>query len=220
MATLNSLNTAGKGNIRFHKNTFKTAYISKAIKLIIESYAQIVNDHALIGECPKEPTRRNCLIHYMNRNNENSKIFLSINAESETYDEETFESLGRIDIKLAISYNCDYYYSFECKRFLKSTLGSAKIKKDYIDDGVQRYIDLKYSPKMNEAGMIAFVETGNINKAAVRIKEVIQSISQKGTSTEDLSDKYLHKHVYLSTHKRVNDTNINISHVILDFTSK
>lgn len=218
MATLNPLYSVNRRNSKFDKNIFKAAYISMAIKLIIESYRQVVNDKALKGEHPKENTRRNCLIHYMNKNNEKSKAFFSINSECETYDQKTFQSLGRIDIKLAISYNCDHYYSFECKRLLKTTSGNKKIEREYINDGLQRYIELKYSSKMNVAGMIAFVESGDIIKIAPRIKTAVQAVATSGTTVKDISDTYLHKYVYSSTHTRNDNTNIDISHIVLDFT--
>src|SRR5690606_23949343 len=73
---------------------------------------------------------------------------------------------GRIDLFFLPGNDEDYYFRLECKRLRvirkKKTDGLAL---EYVDAGVKRYVDGKYSKAVTAGGMLAFVMDGKVDKA-------------------------------------------------------
>ncbi|HLP44833.1 MAG TPA: hypothetical protein VK469_02745 [Candidatus Kapabacteria bacterium] len=113
----------------------------------------------------------------------------------------------------------DYYFSFECKRL--RDLGKNQF---YIDQGIMRYVGNAYAGAMPFAGMIGFVEKGDI----VRIKDDINlrlsklNISEELTTIEFLrffKVEEAFEFSYSSRHERVQNSPIALHHLFLDYSS-
>lgn len=97
---------------------------------------------------------------------------------------------------------------FECKK-----LSSAE--KRYLDDGLIRFIELKYAEKEPDGGMIGFVVNGNFIKTISKLKEKVKCFH-----IIRLIDKQVlnYKYSFQSLHKRKNSTHILISHLFFKFS--
>jgi len=113
----------------------------------------------------------------------------------------------------------DYYFSFECKRL--KDLGKNQL---YIDQGIRRYVENAYAGAMPFAGMIGFVEKGDI----VRIKDDIDlRLSKLNGSGELTTIEFLRffkveedfEFSYSSKHERVRNSPIALHHLFLDYSS-
>lgn len=136
-------------------------------------------------------------------------------------------TLGFIDIHISnpmkIIGKEDLFYAFECKRLD----GGLTKNKEYINNGLSRFIDGKYSKKMSLAGMIGFVQgfkkSGNVNSLVVDIKDVLNKhkiIKTTKNLTKYTIDKKF-KYSYFSQHKRKKPlSKIDLYHLFFDFTCK
>lgn len=133
-------------------------------------------------------------------------------------------TIGFIDIKvtncgLVNSLKCDenIYYAIECKRVDNS---SKKIN-EYIDEGILRFVEGKYSSEMPLASMIGFIEKDDpkivkthINNNLNQTKNIDTQLELTNYILEDFND------LYFSIHKRVrNPTSIYIFHLLFDYTT-
>jgi hypothetical protein len=115
---------------------------------------------------------------------------------------------SRADISLSIS---GFEFIIECKR-----LKFADSK--YIENGVQRFVDLKYAEKDTDAGMIGFVIGGDIEKIVERLKRKVKAFHYTVDSEYLLEKSCVDwKHSFQSRHDRVNDTRIHLYHLFFDF---
>ncbi len=113
----------------------------------------------------------------------------------------------------------DYYFSFECKRL--ENLGKNQL---YIKQGIKRYVESSYARAMRFAGMIGFVEKGDI----VKIKDDINCRLSEFNKTGELTTvQMLHffkveerfTFSYSSRHERVKNSPIDLYHLFLDYTA-
>lgn len=176
------------------------------IDLVFESYYEILKEKNY-EKYPKEDILRNGLVKQMKKN---KKLQCIISKES-AVDDENDVTKGRMDITVYFNYNEENYFCFECKRVSENTW-TKNIKQLYINQGLMDYINLKYSENLNIAGMIAFVEEGNISNICSNISEAVQG----GCS---LCNNINYKYVYNSNHLRKNSTSISVYHLILDYSN-
>ncbi|MCU0285078.1 MAG: hypothetical protein MUF15_01645 [Acidobacteria bacterium] len=113
----------------------------------------------------------------------------------------------------------DYYFSFECKR-----LNDAGKNQLYIDQGIKRYVENTYAGAMPFAGMIGFIEQGDI----VRIKDDINlRLSKLNKSGQLMTIEFLRffkveenfQFSFSSKHERVCNSPIALHHLFLDYSS-
>lgn len=183
------------------------------IDLIFESYNQIIKE-ITYNKYPKEDVLRNGLVRYMKKN---KKIQCLIMKESAVDDNEDITK-GRMDITVYFNNNEEQYFSFECKRVSENEW-TKDINKLYIKQGLMDYINLKYSEKLNMGGMIAFIEEGNLNTICDNIVDKVKSKKCFCVKGCNLRTHISHERVYHSEHVRINNTNIDIYHVILDYSN-
>ena len=193
--------------IHFTLKSYKKMYKNKNY---INSIKKVVN----YSKKPIEDILRNHLYDCMMLINREEELNYFISKEDPTTSDYSNETNGFIDIAIYLSYYKKKCFSLECKRISKDK----SIKSSYINKGIKRYIDLKYVESMKVAGMIGFVEEGQYsqfsNKVANKIKE---TVNKKENCFSDVSEHYKHNYVYYSKHKRVNQKNIKIYHMLFDF---
>lgn len=113
--------------------------------------------------------------------------------------------LARTDITFKLT---GLQFVIECKR-LKTA------DKAYIDEGLERFINLKYSEGDEYAGMIGFVISGETVKICGNLKLKIEALSHTN-SISDISSIPS----FDSYHSRIDRTKIKIYHVFFDFKLK
>ena len=102
-------------------------------------------------------------------------------------------------------------FVIECKR-----LESAD--NQYIEEGVQRFINLKYAEKDEFAGMIGFIISGNPSQIVRNLKEKVRDCSPSESMDLLLEQKCIgHELSFQSSHKRLNDKDIHLYHLFFSF---
>jgi hypothetical protein len=114
----------------------------------------------------------------------------------------------RADISFAIS---GFEFIIECKR-----LKSADSK--YIDEGIKRFVQLKYAESDSYAGMMGFVIGGDIGRIVETLKAKIKDFHYTAGFESLLGKNCLNwKHSFQSRHNRDNDVPIHLYHLFFDF---
>ncbi|MCD7894814.1 MAG: hypothetical protein LUG60_14155 [Erysipelotrichaceae bacterium] len=153
-----------------HYNTMRKAFINhinqylmQCCKDMCEEYKR--ENHKLSND---ENMLRNILVEeFLNEDNHRNKHEMTdfrFESESqENYDYSTKKYKGRCDIK--VIYNKDYfkkkegYYLVECKRID----GKNKLNKQFVDEGVLRFVTGKYSSYYRYSTMLGFIVKHDIN---------------------------------------------------------
>lgn len=114
----------------------------------------------------------------------------------------------RADISLAIS---GFEFIIECKR-----LKSADFK--YIDEGIKRFVQLKYAESDSYAGMMGFVIDGDIERIVETLKVKIKDFHYTAGFESLLERNCVNwKHSFQSKHNRDNNIPIHLYHLFFDF---
>lgn len=210
---------------KYHGIFIKQFY--DVLRLLIYAYNKIIiNEIYKKGEY-NEDILRNFLVYYA-RNYQSlfNLNHLAIHPEIAADYDTNFKTIGMCDIKiynllpiaLGEPINYDLYYTIECKRLDDSS----KLIREYVNEGVARFtIQKKYSKNFDIAGMIGFIEAGNIT-------HVIKKINLKLNNHDKIiSIETLHKvsisqgfeHSYKSEHQREKTSKIVLNHLLLDYSS-
>lgn len=110
--------------------------------------------------------------------------------------------LARTDITFKLT---GLEFIIECKRLQAADQA-------YIDEGLERFIILKYSKGDEYAGMVGFVVSGDKSSICVGLKDKIEALEHT-TSTSDISLTPS----FNSYHNRIDKTQIEIYHLFFDF---
>jgi hypothetical protein len=182
-----------------------------------EAYGKILQNERYENGEYDEDILRNDLVKHLEINKKQLKIAVAFRKECSVIDKDAKKTKGRIDISVIhdLSLTSDYDITFECKR-LKNNDKNQK----YVDDGLMDFINGKYAEKMPFAGMIGFVEEGNISVICADIKSRIEN---NGTNIicKFIKEKIVEDfdYSYKSNHKRINNLeNISLYHLIFDYT--
>ena len=114
--------------------------------------------------------------------------------------------LGRADLSFELS-GIDFIV--ECKRLKFAD-------KKYIDDGLDRFINLEYGEGDNYAGMMGFVVSGDEQAISNKLKEKVILRNHNDSLFEEKIN-YSWNPSFNSTHNRVDSTPINIFHLFFSF---
>ena len=99
-------------------------------------------------------------------------------------------------------------YIMECKRLKFAD-------KEYIEEGVERFVNLKYAKGDDQAAMVGFVINGDKVKIAKRLRYKIIPLDHTLTASEVSAIPR-----FDSRHKRVDNTQILLDHLFFDFQKK
>lgn len=172
------------------------------------------------------------LIEYMRKHKKRFPILANtrIIAEEGRYDKEKDKesksdiSVHNIHPGTVLDTQTDYtdeafHYTFECKR-----LDHKKKNPLYITEGIKRFVTNSYAAAMPRAGMIGFVEAGDIETIKKDINRRLRDISQKD---KFLTTRFLQffsveenfKYSYFSRHHRIENSQIDLYHLMLDYSA-
>lgn len=133
-----------------------------------------------------------------------------------------------IDIRLFSSWEKDYhrvYFAWECKRICDKHVDNkcTRLIAEYITEGIFRFLDGKYAPEVDDAGMLGYVLIGDV---ANIVDDINQSMVHPRRSRQLSSSDHLvpappigiFTDAYQSRHKRVtNQRIICLHHLFLTF---
>lgn len=115
---------------------------------------------------------------------------------------------SRADISLAIS---GFDFIIECKR-LKAA------DSQYIDEGIKRFVTLKYAKDDACAGMIGFVIGGKIEKIVEDLEQKVKDFHYTAGFDSLLKRKCVNwEHSFQSRHDRDENSPIHLYHLFFDF---
>ncbi|MFH1859404.1 MAG: hypothetical protein ABH870_00055 [bacterium] len=128
---------------------------------------------------------------------------------------------GRVDIKI-ITQNTleepEAYYIIECKRLDSQKL----LRTKYIEDGIKRFVEEKYSACHGINGMIGFVvKQMDICANIANINNLLENnFAKVNTETVLTSLNFIEnfKYQYYSIHKDIKDKRIKLYHLMFDFS--
>ena len=183
---------------------------------MIAAEIQLLNDENEI--------RDYLLFNYLN----NDDIRRNIELTSYIFDREVPEdnNEGRTDIKIQTIQSfieTKAYYIIECKRLDSRNLrGSSGLNAEYIENGIFRFIEEKYSSYCGINGMMGFiVEDMDIQGNAENLNYVNEQYfretnTEQGLHRVDCIEGY--EYIYNSRHKTVSGGNLILYHLMLDFS--
>ena len=203
-----------------------TVYISEftsVMDLLIYCYYKIIEKERFNSN-KFEEFLRNVLVNYLRKNKDRFNIsYLGFEIEAgDIY----FDSIRvhYIDIKVcnvgllnSMKSDENIYFSVECKRLDKS---SNKIKR-YVEQGIFRYIEGKYSRFMPIALMVGFIEMGDINSIVTDINQKLLALKKIETIIElrryFMKDNF--EGSYISKHNRKRNLGeIELYHLLFDYS--
>ena len=124
---------------------------------------------------------------------------------------------GRIDIKIIYSYNENEYFGMECKR-VSSTKPNRHLAKDYVREGVERFVEGTYSLGHDYAAMLGFVIDGKINDCIDLICDRLNKYKNDICLKEDWVDEQSFgttQNIYRTSHLQNGQDIISILHLFL-----
>lgn len=175
---------------------------------IIDSYGRIDKSADI------ENNIRDRFIWDLERNNTITKNFIDNNILLLDFERQHFVSQiekRRTDIVFFISGFDKFIIECKCLHQQPSK------NKSYIDEGLKRFVDLKYAEKNKYAGMIGFVVSGDISEIFYTTQDCVKTFSP---SNHSLSNKKIGigwNYSFESFHKRINNEDILIYHLLFPF---
>lgn len=200
----NSFENVWKSKIKYKSRV--DLYENLYLKAIIESYSEIDKSVGLEEEI------RDRFYHHLTHKNPLTKHWYDLEILDicfEKWKMDADKNKSRVD--LSFFWSGFGHFEIECKRlFQQPSKNNA-----YFDEGLIRFIELKYSEKNQYAGMIGFVVSGNIEK-------IINEISEKAKSFHPLTSSNIvefkeWKSSFASYHIKKNENVIKIYHLFFRF---
>ncbi len=164
------------------------------LKSIIDAFSKIIIDTSL------EEQIRDILVRTLETKNEEIKELL--NAKFLFLDTERRKNISDTEkVRTDISFSTSgFEFVLECK-----TLKFAS--KKYLEEGLQRFIDLKYAANDNFAGMLGFIIAGNPENIVRNLKKKVKTFHPAEDITQWLDKKCLEQNLsFQSKHIRSNET--------------
>lgn len=194
---------------------FILSAILKSHKMMLVDYETIENDENII--------RNRLYDDYLN----NQKIVERLDLQPYFFDIEVpkntvYKTTAFSDIKVysageRLKNRQSPYFIIECKRLENTNTGKGTLNQKYVDNGIKRFIEREdYPTYYGLNGMIGFlIKSEEIDKVKDAINKLLpekEQLTQYIFSSEN-------KFTYKSEHIDLKTKNIQIYHMILDFSS-
>jgi hypothetical protein len=192
---------------------------------ITSCYKMMIEDNVSVPSNDENGIRDILLLTYL----KNREIRRKVKLINYRFDREITEDTtkGRVDIRI-ISKNDfeidEAYYVIECKRLdNKNLLGTTGFNAEYVNNGIRRFIEGKYSTYYGVNGMIGFVvEQMDISTNIININKVLRkNFSDANTETILTFHDFItdFEYQYYSIHKDIKDRKIKLYHLMFDFSA-
>jgi hypothetical protein len=154
--------------------------------------------------------------------------------ELETASTKDYIQIGYNDIKVRVNNRLEGFesrksaYIIECKRLdgkQAKEHHTKTLNRKYLEDGIQRFVDEIYIEKYihKQSAMIGYVVSPfDIHQNITHVNELVNSMPSLNT-TQNLTAFKLDEsfeYAYHSKHKSIHNNDIDIYHLMLDFSSK
>lgn len=105
------------------------------------------------------------------------RLPLRVDIETTLIDDTGEIEIGRLDLRFtSASYHPEAYFSFECKRLCVHDGSRFRaLAKEYVTDGMMRYVSGKYAPSRRHGGMIGYVHLGTRETAVAKVGAKIKA---------------------------------------------
>ncbi|NJO02153.1 MAG: hypothetical protein HC880_11110 [Bacteroidia bacterium] len=91
--------------------------------------------------------------------------------------------------------------------------------KKYLEQGIKRFVELKYAEKDYFAGMLGFIIRGNAETIVRNLKKKVSEFHPAPGMAERIELRVLdHPLSFQSQHLRINEKPIHLYHLFFDFT--
>ena len=185
-------------------DVIKRNIIATVVALIEEAWKS-VRKHKDINRASSEPTIAGVL--YRELWKAKKKLGIADDKPPRIDDEassrrndESVKPDGRIDFKFIYTYTEHGFFGLECKRVSGS---DADLAKEYVRQGLMRFVEGKYSPGHQAAAMLGFVIDGDTPGSVSLIQN---AVSEEGSTVRiknlwkptDVFGKY--SHLYTTSH--------------------
>lgn len=212
-------------NLQFKKGLYEIIIDGLVECCILMNNAFVVNSRKIPNH--EEKIRTHLVENYLENEEERRKTCL-VNQQlrfevevQENYNDknETYE--GRVDIKVISTdtlSNRKAYYIIECKRID----GGKNLNQKYITEGLQRFINNKYSSYYGKNIMLGFiVKNINIKKNLECINLLHQESLNVYTKNQIsvVKDNILNNYLICESKYNINSKQLLLSHIFYDFSS-
>ena len=195
---------------------------------ITTCYKMMVKDNVSVPSNDENRIRDILYNNYLNNNKIRSSLKLAhyiFDCEVAEYDKDG-NLAGYLDLKISTQntfIESNSYYSIECKRLDNQNLtGDTGLNGKYINEGIMRFVEKKYSVYYRLNGMIGFVvERMNIANNIRNINGLLSNNFKDANTQKKLTPAYFiknFKYSYYSIHKDTNEKEIKLYHLMFDFS--
>lgn len=191
---------------------FKSAFESNCLLLVFEAY-QLVLDEKVIQQDWHENDISQELYEKIDVNPQRLKWYISVTREFFTSQEVPktkgfADKLPRIDLRMTrIFGELEYKFFCEAKRLKEK---SSHLKRDYIKEGIDRYVTKKYPLGC----MIAYLLEGQCEKAIEGVNKLLEKDERESEVLKFTTHSFFRNYCE-SSHPLIDI----LQHIILDFTS-
>jgi len=196
--------------------------------VLVEGFKKMKKDnrYSLSWE---EPRFSAVLVRYMREIRSEQKIPLKIDPEGVLYNQEILDgtvdpaTAPRIDIRISGGWFIeDQYYGVEAKILVENHRGTrnhTQLNKEYIEKGIQRFIDGKYSSGMDNGCMAGYIIEGQCMKIISKINDRLTESNRKQEIIQNIGS--IDSCQYgKSIHTRIIDhKKFRLCHIFLDFNN-
>ena len=194
-----------KLNYKSKKDLYENLYL----KAIVDTFHRIDKSVALENDI------RDRFVWDLERENKLTKDYIQNYILQLDFERQHFVSeseKGRTDIVFSLA-GFDRF-TIECKRLFKEPSKN----EEYINEGLKRFVELKYSENEGYAGMIGFVVSGNIRTITEDLNTKVGNYFFVLEQRSLLREKCIGwEYSFQSKHHRTNNTKIHVYHLFFEF---
>lgn len=153
--------------------TFPDGLVPAIVTLVLDAWRGMPKPARSDRETVIARSLRNALRHARNLTR---TLPCAIDREVVEDDPHTAEERGRIDIRFIHGYDESVYFAFECKRLnVTGQSGRASLAREYVVEGMLRFVTGRYAAGLTQGGMIGFVMDGNVKDALAKVDAAVSS---------------------------------------------
>jgi hypothetical protein len=149
---------------------FRHDFVPTILSLVLESWEQMPK----LAENAHEDHVTEKLYSALVSGKQRQSHFFLIRIQDVEFDTALEAAIGRKDLAFYPSFEEEIYFCLEAKRLNATVSGASKsLADEYVKNGMQRFVDRKYSPQVRHGGMLGYVLDGDIPRAIANVGNCI-----------------------------------------------